>query len=258
MAVRWKKTTSDRSPTISPGPVSVRGYSFSLIGCYRVQVAFSVSNSRTIVSARAASDPLCRVLGTDSLSAHLDYFRIADDTPRITGARSELQPRLKRDHARTTIATQTNAQQSGRRRSGVSERTKTSLSGRIFRNAGLHYAGQTEIRMVEDIEELTLEPQLHALGQRKPFCQVEVAPEEIGTAQSIAPEISELAVLRTVAAMAQPCTRIHGRDKSVRIEPLECSRLGVERYRMVLIQRNAGDDAGELRPAALHDAVSVC
>src|ERR1017187_1957601 len=126
---------------------------------------------------------------TDGNLSDIPCFRLADDTPRITGARSELQPRLKRNHARTAIATQTNAQQSGRRRSGVSERTKTSLSGRISRNAGLHYAGQTEIRTVEDIEELTLEPQLHALGQRKPFCQVEVAPEEIGTAQSIAPEI---------------------------------------------------------------------
>ena len=43
MAVRWKETTSDRSPTISPGLVSVGGISFSLIGCYRIQVAFSVS-----------------------------------------------------------------------------------------------------------------------------------------------------------------------------------------------------------------------
>jgi hypothetical protein len=31
---------------------------------------------------------------------------------------------------------------------------------------------------VEDIENLTLKPQLHMLGQGKPFCQVEVAPEE--------------------------------------------------------------------------------
>jgi hypothetical protein len=39
-----------------------------------------------------------------------DYFRVADYSPRITGARSELQPRLKSDHAWTAIATQTDAQ----------------------------------------------------------------------------------------------------------------------------------------------------
>ena len=80
------------------------------------------------------------------------------------------------------------------------------LRGRISRNAGLHHAWKRKIRMVEDIKELTLKPQLHMLGQGKPFCQVEVAPEEIGTAQSIAAEVSELAILRAVAAIALPCT----------------------------------------------------
>ena len=75
--------------------------------------------------------------------------------------------------------------------------------------------------MVEDIEKLTLKPQLHMLGQGKPFCQVEVTPQEIGTAQGIAAEVSELAVLRAVAAIALPCTRIDRRNKCVRIEPLQ-------------------------------------
>ena len=38
------------------------------------------------------------------------------------------------------------------------------------------------------------------LGQRKPFREIEVTPEEIGTAQGIAAEVSELAILRAVAA----------------------------------------------------------
>ena len=50
-------------------------------------------------------------------------------------------------------------------------------------NAGLHYAWEGEIGMVEDIEKLRLKPQLHMLGQGKPFCQVEVTPEKIRTAQ---------------------------------------------------------------------------
>ena len=54
-----------------------------------------------------------------------------------------------------------------------------------------------------------LKPKLCMLGQRKTLCQVEVAPDEIGTAQRIAGEVSELAMLRVVAARALPCTRIN-------------------------------------------------
>jgi hypothetical protein len=39
-----------------------------------------------------------------------DHFRVADYSPRVTGAHSELQPCLKSDHAWTAIATQTDAQ----------------------------------------------------------------------------------------------------------------------------------------------------
>ena len=103
--------------------------------------------------------------------------------------------------------------------------------------------------MVEDIKELTLESQLHMLGQGKPFCQVEVTPEEIGTAQCIAAEGSKLAILRAVAAIALPGTRIDRRYKCVRIEPLERSRRRYTRNGVMLIKRNAGNDTGELRPA---------
>ena len=109
--------------------------------------------------------------------------------------------------------------------------------------------------MVEDIEKLTLKPQLHMLGQGKPFCQVEVTPEEIWTAQGIAAEVSELASLRAVAAIALPCTRIDRRYESVRIKPLQRSRLRYTRNRMTLIQRNARNDTSELRPTALHNSL---
>ena len=56
--------------------------------------------------------------------------------------------------------------------------------------------------MVENIEELPLKPQLHMLAQGKPFCQVEVTPEEIRTTQGITAKVSELAILRAVAAIA--------------------------------------------------------
>ena len=55
--------------------------------------------------------------------------------------------------------------------------------------------------------------------------KVEVIPKEIGTAQGITAEVSELAILRDVAAIALSCTRINRRYKSVRIEPLNRARL---------------------------------
>ena len=79
--------------------------------------------------------------------------------------------------------------------------------------------------MVEDVEELGFYPELHTLGYRKPFRKIEVIPKEIGTAQGITAEVSELAILRDVAAIALSCTRINRRYKSVRIEPLNRARL---------------------------------
>ena len=89
--------------------------------------------------------------------------------------------------------------------------------------------------MVEDIEELGLYSELHTLGHRKPFREIEIIPEEIGTAQGIAAEASELAMLRVVAAGALPCTWINGRYKGVRIQPLDRARLRHTRDGMVCI-----------------------
>ncbi len=112
--------------------------------------------------------------------------------------------------------------------------------------------------MVEDIKALSLKPQLHTLAQGEPFCQVEVAPKEIRTTQGIAAEGSELAGLRAVAAIALPCARIDGRYKGVGIQPLQRARLCDTRNRMMIVQRDSGNDTGELRSAPLHDSVSVC
>jgi hypothetical protein len=79
--------------------------------------------------------------------------------------------------------------------------------------------------MVEDIEELGFYPELHTLGHRKPFREIEIIPEKIGAAQGIAAKVSELAMLRVVATGALPRTRINRRCKGVRIEPLDRSRL---------------------------------
>ncbi len=79
--------------------------------------------------------------------------------------------------------------------------------------------------MVEEVEELGLYSQPDPFGHRKPFREIEVIPEEIGTAQGITAEVSELAILCVVAAGAPPCTRINRRYKGVRIEPLDRARL---------------------------------
>jgi hypothetical protein len=100
---------------------------------------------------------------------------------------------MKRNHAGRAIGSQADSEQPGRRRDGVRRCAKSGLRGRIPRNAGQHEARQSKIGMIKHIKELTFNPQLHPLAQRKQLGYVEVTPEEIGTAQSIAPQISELA-----------------------------------------------------------------
>src|ERR1017187_3374725 len=110
--------------------------------------------------------------------------------------------------------------------------------------------------MVENIEELGFYPELDTLGQRKPFRKIEITPEEIGTTQSIATEVSKLAMLRIVATRALSCTRIDGRHKCVRIEPLDGARLRDASDGMTFVERDAGNDTRELRSTSLHNAVS--
>jgi hypothetical protein len=73
----------------------------------------------------------------------------------------------------------------------------------------------------------------------------------------IAAEVSELAILRVVAAITLPGAGIDGRDESVGIEPLKCSWLGHARNRMMVVQRNPRYNTGEFRAAALHNAVTT-
>src|ERR1017187_5629795 len=79
----------------------------------------------------------------------------------------------------------------------------------------------------------------------------------MGTAQCVAAEIAELAILRAVAAGTGPGARIDNRSKRVGVEPLDGSRLSHARDRTVVVQWDAGNHAGILRAAALNDAVSV-
>ncbi len=119
------------------------------------------------------------------------------------------------------------------------------------------HAGHAKIRVVENIEELRFEPELEAFGQGEPFRQIEIAPEEIRSAQSVAAQISKLAVLRRVSAVAGSRAGINGGDESVGIEPLNRAGLRHAGNRIVFVSGNAGNDTGELRTTALHDAISI-
>src|ERR1035438_445874 len=112
--------------------------------------------------------------------------------------------------------------------------------------------------MVEDVEELGIESQLHSLGQRKPFGDVKIAPEKVGAAQCIATEVSELAVLRRVATVASSGSRVNRGDERIGIEPL--NRAGLSNARnvaMAAIGIGSRHKARKLRSAALHDAIPI-
>src|ERR1700676_2593667 len=96
---------------------------------------------------------------------------------RVSIGDLKLHAHLKRDHARRAVAAQTDAEQPGRRRRGVRDRAKSALRGRFSGNSGRHHAWKRKIRMVEHIEKLSVETQLHALGHWEPFCKVKIAPE---------------------------------------------------------------------------------
>ncbi len=82
----------------------------------------------------------------------------------LTRESSELQTGLKGNHARGTVAAEPDSEQARWRGGRIRQRAETGLRRGLPRNADLHYAWQSEIRMVEDIEKLTLKPQLYMFG----------------------------------------------------------------------------------------------
>src|SRR5437879_238353 len=111
--------------------------------------------------------------------------------------------------------------------------------------------------MIEQIEKLSIDAKPGSFAKREPLCQIHVAPREIRTAKGIAPEISKLTVLRSVSAVAGSRARIDGRDKCVRIQPLNRARLGDARNRVVFVQRHARNNTRELWTTPVDYAVSI-
>ncbi len=62
---------------------------------------------------------------------------------------SEIEARLKCDHARGAVAAEAHAEQSGRRRSGIGKRAEPGLRRWFSRDTGQHHGRKRKIRMVE-------------------------------------------------------------------------------------------------------------
>jgi hypothetical protein len=63
--------------------------------------------------------------------------------------------------------------------------------------------------MVEDVEKLGIDPEFDLLGDLKPFCHVEIAPEESRAAKLIPAGVAKLAVRRIVSAKTSAGTRVN-------------------------------------------------
>src|ERR1700733_2778381 len=95
-------------------------------------------------------------------------------------------------------------------------------------------------------------------GQLEPLGKIQIAPNEIGAAQRVSAEVAELTIRRAVTPRASSGAWIDRGDESVRVEPLDGSRLRDPGDRIVLIHGHARHDARILRTAPLNDAVSIC
>ena len=170
---------------------------------------------------------------------------------------SKFHSRLKSDHARGAIAAQANTKQPRWRGGRVAQRSESCLCGRFAGDACIAQNGKAKVRMIEDIEKLPVDAQLHVFPQREPPGYVKIAPREVWAAECIAAEIAKLAVLRSITAHTRTRAWIYSRDKGVGIEPLNRSRLRDARNSLMRVQRHAGNDTGVLGATALHDAISI-
>lgn len=173
----------------------------------------------------------------------------------------EFQSCLKCDHTRRTVAAQADSQQTSGRRRGIAQRSKPCLRGAIAGNARRHQDRETVVRMVEDIEKLSIHSELYVFRQREKLGQVEIAPGEIRPTEGIAAQVSELAILRGVASETSAGGRVNRGYEGIRIQPLQGTGLGHAADGFVLIRRYTRHHTGKLGQVSaftVHDSVSVC
>src|ERR1700730_12321004 len=103
------------------------------------------------------------------------FLRCAQNTCAMA-IKSKLQSCLKRDHARGTVAAQSDAEQSRRRRCGGSQRPESRLRRWASGDACIHHRRQRKIRMIEKVERLCVQAKFQVLAQREPFGEIKIAP----------------------------------------------------------------------------------
>lgn len=114
--------------------------------------------------------------------------------------------------------------------------------------------------MVEEVKELPVNPQFDALAEREILGQVEIAPGEVRSSQRVAPQVSELTILRGITAHASARAWIYSRYESIRVQPLFRARLRDPIDGIAFIGRHAGNPAGELGEvgiAQVYDSVPI-
>ena len=103
------------------------------------------------------------------LYAEPNQFRWNRRIHQYRWERLELQSELESNHPRRAIPAQADPEQSSWRRRCIGEGAEASLRGWFTRDSSEDHAWETEIRMIEDIEELCVESKFHPLRQEKPF-----------------------------------------------------------------------------------------
>ena len=130
------------------------------------------------------------------------------------GCLSKLEPGLERNHPRTAVATESNSEQAGWRRSRVGERSEAGLRRGFAGNSCQGHARQSEVGMIEQIEELRVKAQFHLFGHGKPFGEIEVIPEKVWSAKLVPSAISKLAIRLSVVTVTGACARVHRRNNA--------------------------------------------
>ncbi len=105
--------------------------------------------------------------------------------------------------------------------------------------------GRCEVRMVEGIEELTIQSQRHPFPNRNALCQVDIRIGEMRTRARCCVPSFRIGSCNRVASSAGPSGGIHYGAKGVGIQPLPGARYGHTRIRSLAVEGNAGNPYGQ-------------
>ena len=111
--------------------------------------------------------------------------------------------------------------------------------------------------MVEDVEELCVQPNTHSLRDGNLFRQIHLGVGEMRSSDVVAAGVAELAVGGRISTGTCAGTGIDDGSEGIRVEPLAAASLRHARDRRLAIERNAGDAIRILWAAALKDAVVI-